>query len=162
MEKLIKKVLDKYNTGRKRIGNDDLARLIVAHIKVGIDGKKGWYLNLDKAPWTPPGWVFGAAWTTIMVCFSVYLVFLFTKNFSKKKLFLFIIQVLLNVSWNYIFFNQKLVLFALVTITLLTSVIFYLFITYYKEQKRFSFLLLPYMVWLCIATSLNLYILIHN
>lgn len=121
-----------------------------------------WYLNLDKAPWTPPGWVFGAAWTTIMVCFSVYLVFLFTKNFSKKKLILFIIQVLLNVSWNYIFFNQRLVLFALVIITLLTSVIFYLFITYYKEQKRFSFLLLPYMVWLCIATSLNLYILIHN
>ena len=121
-----------------------------------------WYLNLDKAPWTPPGWVFGAAWTTIMVCFSVYLVFLFIKNFSKKKLILFIIQVLLNVSLNYIFFNQRLVLFALVTITLLTSVIFYLFITYYKEQKRFSFLLLPYMVWLCIATSLNLYILIHN
>ncbi|MGB1169366.1 MAG: TspO/MBR family protein [Flavobacteriaceae bacterium] len=121
-----------------------------------------WYLNLDKAPWTPPGWVFGAAWTTIMVCFSVYLVFLFIKNFSKKKLILFIIQVLLNVSWNYIFFNQRLVLFALVTITLLTSVIFYLFVTYYKEQKRFSFLLLPYMVWLCIATSLNLYILIHN
>ena len=121
-----------------------------------------WYLNLDKAPWTPPGWVFGAAWTTIMVCFSVYLVFLFTKNFSKKKLILFIIQVLLNVCWNYIFFNQRLVLFALVTITLLTSVIFYLFITYYKEQKRFSFLPLPYMVWLCIATSLNLYILIHN
>lgn len=121
-----------------------------------------WYLNLDKAPWTPPGWVFGAAWTTIMVCFSVYLVFLFIKNFNKKKLILFIIQVLLNVSWNYIFFNQRLVLFALVTITLLTSVIFYLFITYYKEQKRFSFLLLPYMVWLCIATSLNLYILIHN
>lgn len=44
-----------------------------------------WYQNLNKAPWTPPGWVFGAAWTTIMVCFSVYLVFLFTKNFSKKK-----------------------------------------------------------------------------
>ena len=121
-----------------------------------------WYLNLDKAPWTPPGWVFGAAWTTIMVCFSVYLVFLFTKNFSKKKLILFIIQVLLNVSWNYIFFNQKLVLFALVVITLLTALIFYFFITYYKEQKRVSFLLLPYMIWLCIATSLNLYVLIHN
>ena len=48
-----------------------------------------WYLNLDKAPWTPPGWVFGAAWTTIMVCFSVYLVFLFIKNFSKKKIYHF-------------------------------------------------------------------------
>ena len=31
-----------------------------------------WYQDLDKAPWAPPGWVFGAAWTLIMLCFSVY------------------------------------------------------------------------------------------
>ena len=47
MEKLIKKVLDRYNTGRDYIGNNELARLIVAHIKVGVDGKKGLYLNLN-------------------------------------------------------------------------------------------------------------------
>ena len=35
-----------------------------------------WYLNLNKAPWTPPGWLFGVAWTTIMVCFSIYLTYL--------------------------------------------------------------------------------------
>ena len=48
MEKLIKKVLNKYNSGRKKLPNEDLAKLIVAHIKVGIDGKKGWYLNLNS------------------------------------------------------------------------------------------------------------------
>ncbi len=48
MEKLIKEVLDKYNSGRKTISNMELARLIVAHIKVGIGGKKGWYLNLNS------------------------------------------------------------------------------------------------------------------
>ena len=47
MEKLIKNVLDRYNTGRKKISNEELARLIIAHIKVGVDGKKGWYLNLN-------------------------------------------------------------------------------------------------------------------
>ncbi|MDH3796458.1 MAG: tryptophan-rich sensory protein, partial [Flavobacteriaceae bacterium] len=35
-----------------------------------------WYSELSKAPWTPPGWVFGAAWTTIMLCFSVYMAIL--------------------------------------------------------------------------------------
>ena len=34
--------------------------------------------------------------------------------------------------------------------------------TFFKEQKAKSYLLLPYMVWLCTATSLNLYILVHN
>ena len=121
-----------------------------------------WYLSLIKAPWTPPGWVFGAAWTSIMICFSIYLLYFFTKKYTRKKLLLFIIQVLLNVSWNYIFFNQQQVLFALIIITLLTALIFYLFLSYLKEQKKVSYLLLPYMIWLCIATSLNLYILIHN
>ena len=46
MKKLIKNVLDKYNTGRKRVSNEDLANLIVAHINVGIDGKMGWYLDM--------------------------------------------------------------------------------------------------------------------
>ena len=121
-----------------------------------------WYLNLTKAPWTPPGWVFGAAWTSIMICFSIYLIFLFTKNYNQKKLFLFSIQFILNVSWNYLFFNKHEIFISLISITLLTALIFFLFFHYYKALKKVSYLLLPYMIWLCIATSLNLYILIHN
>ncbi|CAI8372463.1 MAG: Tryptophan-rich protein TspO [Flavobacterium sp. SCGC AAA160-P02] len=121
-----------------------------------------WYLNLNKAPWTPPGWVFGAAWTTIMICFSVYLTSLFIENYQKKKLILYGIQVVFNISWNYLFFNKHQVLFALIVIILLTILIFYFFLVYFKEQKKRSYLLLPYMIWLCIATSLNLYILIYN
>jgi len=121
-----------------------------------------WYLNLTKAPWTPLGWVFGAAWTSIMICFSIYLIFLFTKNYNHKKLFLFGIQFILNVSWNYLFFNKHEIFISLISITLLTALIFFLFFHYYKALKKISYLLLPYMIWLCIATSLNLYILIHN
>lgn len=121
-----------------------------------------WYLGLSKAPWTPPGWVFGAAWSLIMICFSIYLMYLFTKKYSDKKLSLYIIQVVLNISWNYVFFNQHQVVFAQVVITLLTALIFYFFFTFFKEQKSKSYLLLPYMIWLCIATSLNLYVLVHN
>ncbi len=86
-----------------------------------------WYQGLNKAPWTPPGWVFGVAWTTIMICFSIYLAELFKKHYSKNLLFLFIIQVILNVSWNYIFFNQHQVLIGLIILVLLTSLIFFFF-----------------------------------
>jgi len=48
MEKLIKEVLDKYNSKRKPISNTELATLIVAHMKLGVNGKKGWYLNLNS------------------------------------------------------------------------------------------------------------------
>ena len=46
MEKLIRDVLEKYR--RKNLPSEDLAKLIIAHMKVGINGKKGWYLNLNS------------------------------------------------------------------------------------------------------------------
>ena len=122
-----------------------------------------WYSSLNKAPWTPPGWVFGVAWTTIMICFSIYLAKLFTSKKDTKHLtIVFVIQFILNVSWNFLFFNQHLVFLALIGIILLTAVIFYFYLNLSKNIGKYSFLLTPYMIWLCIATSLNLYVLIYN
>ncbi|RPD90747.1 tryptophan-rich sensory protein [Aureibaculum marinum] len=121
-----------------------------------------WYINLNKAPWTPPGWVFGAAWTIIMICFSIYMAQLYSVDKSALCFGLFVIQVVLNVSWNYVFFNQHHVGLALVIITLLTLLIIYFFITYYSQLKLVSLLLGPYIIWLLIATSLNYYIYSNN
>ncbi|QXP78332.1 MULTISPECIES: TspO/MBR family protein [Winogradskyella] len=122
-----------------------------------------WYSNLNKAPWMPPGWVFGAAWTLIMLCFSIYLSFLFSIRHSKFVMTIYSIAVLLNVSWNYLFFNQHLTTFAFINIILLTLVIIYLFITFGDDKLRYiKYLLLPYIIWLCIATSLNGYVLFNN
>jgi benzodiazapine receptor len=121
-----------------------------------------WYTNLNLAPWTPPGIIFGIAWTLIMICFSIYLGKLFLDNNSQKMKIIFLIQFILNVSWNFIFFNQHLVLVGLLTITLLTSLLFIYFFKLSSKVANYKYLLLPYMIWLCIATSLNLYILVHN
>ncbi len=127
------------------------------------DGPKGdWYQQLNKAPWTPDGWVFGAAWTIIMVCFSIYMTHLYLQRPTKKVNTLFIIQFFLNISWNFLFFNQKLVDLALVNITLLTIIVCAFLVTYLRDLKRKSILILPYLFWLCIATSLNLYITLYN
>lgn len=121
-----------------------------------------WYTGLNKAPWTPLGWVFGTAWTFIMICFSVYLANLFTKTNNSTTKIAYGIQILLNVSWNYIFFNQHQVLFGLIVLLALNIVLCYFFFSLKKGLEKSRLLLLPYMIWMCIATSLNLYILIHN
>lgn len=122
-----------------------------------------WYTSLNQAPWTPPGWVFGAAWTLIMICFSIYLTYLFSIRKSKHVIAVFSIAFLLNVSWNYIFFNQHLTNIALVTIIALTLVILYFFISFGDQKlSKMKYLLLPYIIWLCIATSLNAYIVFNN
>lgn len=127
------------------------------------DGPQGnWYTQLEKAPWTPEGWVFGAAWTTIMVCFSAYMTFLYLKRPTHKVLTLFSIQLILNVSWNFVFFNQHLIDVALLNIILLTIIVTAFLFTYIRDLKGKSILILPYLIWLCIATSLNLYIYMYN
>ena len=122
-----------------------------------------WYTNLNKAPWTPPGWVFGAAWTLIMVCFSVYLSYLFSIRKSKFVIAVYTLAVLLNVSWNYFFFNQHVTSIALFVITLLLLVIIYFFISFGDDKlSKLKYLLLPYIIWLCIAVSLNGYVVFNN
>lgn len=126
--------------------------------------KTDWYLSLNKAPWTPANWVFGAAWTTIMLLFAVYMTKLsFSYPFLNKKiLLLYSLQWILNVGWNYIFFNQHLTVVGLVIITALWLLIGYVTVEHLKKIKWYSLLILPYLIWMTIATSLNAYIVIYN
>jgi benzodiazapine receptor len=121
-----------------------------------------WYTSLNQAPWTPAGWVFGVAWTTIMLCFSIYMAYLYLKMPTSKIKILFLIQFVLNVIWNYVFFNQHLVTIGLIIIMGLTIVVGSFLFSFKNELKTKTLLIVPYFIWLCIATSLNAYILFNN
>ena len=122
-----------------------------------------WYFQLNKAPWTPPGWVFGVAWFTIMFCFSIYLSYMFKDMNSRLLKVLFGLQVFLNVIWNYVFFNKHLIGLGLIIIILLTLLIFYFFFKFKSTSfKWLKYCLLPYMLWLCVAVLLNAYIFLNN
>lgn len=122
-----------------------------------------WYIQLNKAPWTPPGWVFGVAWTTIMICFSIYLAQLFSFEVNSKIVLLFALQVFLNIIWNFLFFNKHLILSGLIVLVLLTVLILYFFFNFNQGKiSYYRFFLLPYIFWLFVAISLNAYILIYN
>ncbi|RED48250.1 TspO/MBR family protein [Seonamhaeicola aphaedonensis] len=121
-----------------------------------------WYLSLNKAPWTPPGWVFGMAWFSIMVCFSVYMAYLYKLIPDYQIIILFSIQFILNVSWNYVFFNRRLIALGFIIILLLTLLLALFLYLYAKPLKSISLLIIPYLLWLIIASSLNGYIYFNN
>jgi len=122
-----------------------------------------WYLTLKKAPWTPPGWVFGVAWFSIMICYSIYMANLIL--ISEFKFFIWIvfaIQFILNISWNYFFFNQHLTMLGFLNIGLLTIVVGYFLFNFSGTMRLSTLWIAPYFVWLLLASSLNLYIVIKN
>ena len=136
--------------------------LYLGMIFSGEGGASKWYLSLIRAPWEPNGWVFGAAWTTIMICFAFYMSVSWKYALRKKLIKLYIAQLFLNISWNPIFFNFHYVFLGLITISILTFLIVYIMYSFWKEVKLNSVLILPYLIWLIIATSLNGYIFIKN
>jgi translocator protein len=123
-----------------------------------------WYQTINKAPWTPPGWVFGAAWTTIMICYAFYLKSLIenVKSQSKTIYILYGIQWVLNIIWNPIFFYFQYDVLALLVISALQVVLIITFLRYFRIQHYYNLLLLPYLIWLFTAISLNAYIVIYN
>lgn len=137
--------------------------LAIGSYFTGKEVSSSWYLGLNKAPWTPPGWVFGASWTLIMICFSIYLAYLWPVVENKRLLLaLFALQWILNVAWNPVFFYLKQVGPALVVISVLTLLIHYFIVRFWPDLRLKSLLLLPYGIWLLIATSLNAYIYLKN
>ena len=137
--------------------------LALGGLFAGSGAGSNWYAELSKAPWTPPGWVFGFAWTTIMLCFSVYMATLYTKTKSVKTIIiLYAIQWALNVAWNPIFFYLHKPIIGLIVIVALTSLVTYFLFRFRSLQKGYTLLLLPYVIWLFIATSLNAYVVFMN
>lgn len=119
-----------------------------------------WYQNLDKAPWTPPGWVFGFSWTLIMVCLAVYMTRAYQKINQRKLLItLYGIQLVLNICWNPIFFYYHRITLGLIIISSLTILVGLILLGFKSKMKWESFLLVPYFLWLLVATSLNAYFL---
>lgn len=141
----------------------NFAALSIGGFFTGPGVASEWYNTLNQAPWTPPGWVFGAAWTTIMLCFSIYMAFLYGNSYLKKQiLILYALQLVLNIAWNPIFFHFQNILLALIVISSLTLIIYTFLIKYWSFLKAKSLLIIPYAIWIAIATSLNAYLFFYN
>lgn len=118
-----------------------------------------WYAELPQAPWTPPGWVFGAAWTVVMLGFSVFMGGAWTAASSpteKRRWAIdFALAWLLNVAWNPVFFTTHSLAGGLTILLLLMAVL--LRMSRRPRRGLWRWGVLPYGVWLSIATSLNLF-----
>lgn len=139
--------------------------LAIGSLLMGGETQGSWYASLNKAPWTPPGWVFGAAWFSIMILFSFYAWYMTASlNGAEKTMFISIfgLQWILNILWNPLFFKWHVTLLSLVTILLLTIIVGWFLWKGFKTKSVYGFFVLPYFVWLIIATSLNWYIVIKN
>jgi translocator protein len=136
--------------------------LALGNLLMGDLINNDWYQESEKAPWTPPGWVFGAVWFTVMACFSFFMARVTAQPEERGKwVFLFILQFILNVGWNPVFFQFHLKAMGLVILVLLLTILLIMASAAARQGNR-NLALLPYILWMLVAISLNGYILFNN
>lgn len=125
-----------------------------------------WYMALARPGLTPPGWVFGAAWTLwyIMLGIALYLVIKNRRSFSEKRIAytLFGVQLVLNGLWSYLFFGAHLIGFALLCLMLLLIASIWMARAFHAINRWAGYAIIPYILWMMFAFYLNSYILLMN
>jgi len=131
-----------------------------------------WYQQLNRPPLTPPGWLFGPAWTLLYTAMAVaaWLVWKSKPDAGTAKhqplrtsaLVLFFIQLALNALWSPVFFGAERPLPALIIIVLLWIAVAATMRANFRVHRVAGLLFVPYLAWITFATYLNAGFLLLN
>lgn len=118
----------------------------------------GWYAELGKPTWNPPGWLFGPIWTTLYIMMSVAAWLVWKQGgwrAQRGPLTLYVMQWALNALWTPLFFGLQRPGLAFAEIILLTVAVYATLMAFWHVRKVAGLLLLPYALWATFAAVLN-------
>ncbi len=117
-----------------------------------------WYQALAKPAWTPPSWVFAPVWTILYTTMGLAAWLVWRQGSiaaAGLPLSVFVLQLILNGLWTWIFFGQRNIGLAFAEIVILWILILITLILFWKRQALAGIMLLPYLVWVGFAALLN-------
>jgi benzodiazapine receptor len=143
--------------------------LLVAIYAIGagfwVSNNSTWYYALNRPSWQPPDWVFGVIWPYNFIMLGIT-AFVVSRKLSKTYVFtwlaLFTLSVIAALLWSYLFYVPHNLIgsaIALPITALLTLPI--TFITF-RASIGYGIALLPYQIWVAVASSLAIGYAIKN
>lgn len=125
-----------------------------------------WYAGLEKPRYTPPNWAFGPIWTTLYILMGLSVFLVWQKGLDTNGVviafILFWVQLMLNVLWSSVFFGIKSKGGGAIVIVWLWLLILATMIASFKVSAWAGTLLTPYIVWVSIASYLNIGVWLLN
>ena len=147
------------SSGRSLLGLVAALALTFSAAYVGSRFPPGeWYAALSKPPWNPPGWLFGPVWGILYLLMAIAAWLVWRKSGfagAAIPLGLFVVQLVLNAAWSWIFFGRQQLGLALIEILVLWVAILGTIIAFWMVRPISGILLVPYLLWVTFAAVLN-------
>ena len=117
------------------------------------------YSELARPDWAPPGWVFGPVWSLLFlaIAISAWLVWRVPQPSRSRSLALglFVVQLVANALWSWLFFAWHLGGIAFAEVLLLWALIACTLVAFWRVKPAAGWLLVPYLAWVTFASALN-------
>jgi tryptophan-rich sensory protein len=116
------------------------------------------YGQLSRPPWAPPGWLFGPVWSVLYLLIGLAAWLVWRKHGyhgASAALQLFIVQLIANALWTWLFFEWHLGAVAFVEIVVLWLLIAATLFCFWRLHRPAALLLVPYLAWVSFATALT-------
>ncbi|PZN92980.1 MAG: tryptophan-rich sensory protein [Alphaproteobacteria bacterium] len=131
----------------------------------GSTEDNGWYQTLSLPELQPPGPVFGIAWSILYTVIAIAAAIVWGRKRAPGRtlaLVLFAIGVAINLTWSPTFFRFRLITPALGIIAVMLIVAIATTFAFARVSRVAAWLMVPYLVWLCFAGTLNARIMVIN
>jgi tryptophan-rich sensory protein len=119
---------------------------------------QGFYAQLSLPGWAPPGWLFAPVWSVLYASMGVaaWLVWR-ARGFAgaRTALTLFVIQLMANALWSWLFFAWRQGALSFAEILALWCLILATIVAFWCINKLAGVLLLPYLGWVSFAAALT-------
>ena len=125
-----------------------------------------WYAALNKPSFSPPNWLFAPVWTLLYIMMGLAAALVWQKGLAhpqvRNALVAFLVQLILNMVWSFLFFGLRSPLLGLIDILFLWGMILVTIAQFSKVSTPAALLLVPYVLWVTFASGLNLGIFLLN
>jgi tryptophan-rich sensory protein len=118
-----------------------------------------WYATLNKPAFNPPNAVFGPVWTAlyVLMALAAWRVWRAGPAAGRRRaaLWLYAIQLALNLAWSLIFFGLRQPGPAFAEVILLWAAIAATTVLFWRIDRPAGLMMLPYIAWVSFAALLN-------
>ncbi len=124
-----------------------------------------WYPFLEKSPLNPPDIVFPIVWGLLYISMGISAGLLYNEQKSmtrSRMLWVLGVTLALNYVWNLCFFYMQNPALGLVILPVLVCLAAWYIWDAWKVKRAVAWFFIPYGLWMCFATYLNLYIVLNN